>query len=186
LIPNLNNKTKYVVHARNLQLYLSLGLELTKVHRVLSFDQTAWLKKYIDFNTSQRAIATSDFEKDFFKLMNNAIFGKCMENVRKRCKVEVVNNEKDALRFIKKPNFKKSTTFNNNLMAIEMQKLSITFDKPIIVGFSVLDLSKTLMYDFHYNYIKKNYGEKSKLLFTDTDSLTYHIETKDIYADMNK
>ena len=94
LIPNLGNKTKYIVHYRNLQLYLSLGMKLTKIYRALQFKQANWMKKYIDFNTKKRMSATNDFEKDFLKLMINSVYGKTMENLRKRINVRFVNNKR--------------------------------------------------------------------------------------------
>ena len=97
LIPNLGNKNKYVVHYRNLQLYLSLGIKLTKIYRVLQFKKSDWMKKYIDFNTKKQMSASNDFEKDFFKLMVNSVYGKAMENLRKRANVRFVNNKKDFL-----------------------------------------------------------------------------------------
>ena len=103
LIPNLDNKTKYVVDYKNLQLYLSLGIKLTKIHRALQFKQSDWMKKYIDFNTEKRMSATNDFEKDFFKLMINSVYGKTMENLRKRINVRFVNNEKDFLKCTSRP-----------------------------------------------------------------------------------
>ena len=98
IIPNLNNKTKYVLHYRNLQLYLSLGIKLTKIHRALQFKQSDWMKTYIDFNTEKRKNAANDFKKDFFKLMINSIYGKTIENLRKRINVRLVNNAKDFLK----------------------------------------------------------------------------------------
>ena len=186
LIPTLSNKEKYVLHYRNLQLYTDLGLKLTKVHRVLEFNQSAWLKQYIDFNTQKRTNAKNAFEKDFFKLMNNSVFGKTMENIRKRVDVRLVTNEKKLLKMVAKPTYVSSKIFNENLVAVHKIKESLTLNRPAYVGMCILDLSKTLMYDFHYNYIKQKYGSKAKLLFTDTDSLTYEIEAKDVYSDFWK
>lgn len=184
LIPNLNDKEKYVIHYRNLQLYLKLGLKLTKVHKVLEFNQSLWFKQYIDFNTKKRAEAKNSFEKDVFKLMNNSVFGKTMENLRKRVDVRLVTDEKKLLKMTAKPTYVSSKIFNENLVAVHKIKQSLKLNRPVYVGMSILDLSKTLMHDFHYNYIKRKYGAKAKLLFTDTDSLTYEIETEDIYKDL--
>ena len=105
LTPNLNNKTKYILHLKNLQLYLSLGLKLTKVHKVLAFEQKYWMRPYIDLNTSLRTASKNDFEKDFFKLMNNSVFGKTMENIRNRVDIRLVNEEKQAKKLVSKPTF---------------------------------------------------------------------------------
>ena len=183
LIPTLNNKEKYVLHYRNLQLYLSLGLKLKKIHRVLQFDQSPWLKQYIDFNTQKRTLAKNSFEKDFFKLINNSVFGKTMENIRKRVDVRLVTNKEKLLKLTAKPTYVSSKIFNENLVAVHKIKETLTMNRPAFVGACILDLSKTLIYDFHYNYIKQKYDNKAKLLFTDTDSLTYEIETHDAYAD---
>ena len=183
LIPTLSNKEKYVLHYRNLQLYTDLGLKVTKVHRVLEFNQSPWLKQYIDFNTEKRTNAKNAFEKDFFKLMNNSVFGKTMENIRKRVNVKIITDEKKLLKYSSKPTYVSSKIFNENLVAVHKIKETLTLNRPAYVGMCILDLSKTLMYDFHYNYIKKKYGDKAKLLFTDTDSLTYDIEANDVYQD---
>ena len=183
LIPTLGKKEKYVLHYRNLQLYIDLGLKITKVHRVLEFNQSPWLKQYIDFNTEKRKNAKNAFEKDFFKLMNNSVFGKTMENIRKRVDVRLVTDEKKLLKYASKPTYVSSKIFNENLVAVHKIKETLTLNRPAYVGMCILDLSKTLMYDFHYNYIKNKYGEKAKLLFTDTDSLTYEIEAEDVYQD---
>ena len=183
LIPTLSKKEKYVLHYRNLQLYTDLGLKLTKVHRVLEFNQSPWLKEYIDFNTEKRTNAKNAFEKDFFKLMNNSVFGKTMENIRKRVDVRLVTDENKLLKMAAKPTYVSSKIFNENLVAVHKIKETLTLNRPAYVGMCILDLSKTLMYDFHYNYIKQKYGSKAKLLFTDTDSLTYEIETSDAYQD---
>ena len=183
LIPTLSNKEKYVLHYRNLQLYLDLGLKINKVHRVLEFNQSPWLKQYINFNTEKRTQAKNSFEKDFFKLMNNSVFGKTMENLRKRVDVRLITDEKKLLKMVSKPTYVSSKIFNENLVAVHKIKETLTLNRPAYVGMCILDLSKTLMYNFHYNYIKNKYGNKAKLLFTDTDSLTYEIEAKDVYRD---
>ena len=183
LIPTLSNKEKYVLHYRNLQLYLNLGLKLKKVHKALEFDQSPWLKKYIDFNTEKRKNSKKSFEKDFFKLMNNSIFGKTMENLRKRVDVRLITNEKKLLEMTARPTYVSSKIFNENLVAVHKVKETLNLNRPAYLGMCILDLSKTLMYDFHYIYIKEKYGDKAKLLFTGTDSLTYEIETEDVYKD---
>ena len=161
LIPNLGNKTKYVLHYRNLQLYLSLGIKLTKIHRILKFKQSDWMKKYVDFNTKKRMNATNDFEKDFFKLMINSVYGKTMENLRKRIKlminslygktmeslrkrinVKLVNNEKDFLKYTNRPTYVTHKIFGKDYAAIHEIKPVLILNKPIYVGFTVLDLSK--------------------------------------------
>ena len=179
----MSNKEKYVLHYRNLQLYIDLGLKVTKIHRVLEFNQSPWLKQYIDFNTEKRKNAKNAFEKDFFKLMNNSVFGKTMENIRKRVDVRLVTDENKLLKLASKPTYVSSKIFNENLVAVHKIKETLTLNRPAYVGMCILDLSKTLMYDFHYNYIKDKYGDKAKLLFTDTDSLTYEIESKDVYQE---
>ena len=155
LIPNLGNKNKYVLHYKNLQLYLSLGTKLTKIHRVLQFKRSYWIKKYIHFNTEKRENAANEFEKDFFKLMINSVYGKTMENLRKRINVRFVNNKKDFLKYTSKPTYVTHKLFNKNFTAIHEIKPVLILNKPIYVGFTVLDLSKWLMHDFHYNFIKK-------------------------------
>ena len=183
LIPTLSNKKNYVLHEENLKLYLSLGLKLERVHRVLLFDEKPWLKEYIDFNTEKRKEAKNSFEKDFFKLMNNSVFGKTMENIRKRCNVYLETDPNHLLRQTAKPTFLSCKIFHENLVAVNMKKERLKLDKPSYVGMCILDLSKVLMYDFHYNFIKAKYGDLAILLFTDTDSLCYHIRTEDAYGD---
>jgi hypothetical protein len=184
LIPNLNNKVKYVLHYENLKQYLSLGLKLKCIHRGIKFTESAWLKRYIDINTNLRSKAKNDFEKDFFKLMNNSVFGKTMENIEKHVDIRLITHEKKLLKLAAKPNYERCTIFDDNLCAVHMKKNELYYNKPIYLGMSILDLSKTCMYDFHYNYIKNKYGEQAKLLFTDTDSLAYEIKTEDFYQDI--
>ena len=184
LIPNLGNKTKYVLHYRDLQLYLPLGIKLTKIHRALRFKQSDWMKKYIDFNNEKRKNATNDFEKDFFKLMINSVYGKTIKNLRKRINARFVNNKKDFLKYRGKPTYVTHKLFKKNFAAIHEIKPVLILNKPIYVGFIVLDLSKWLMYDFHYNFIKKNFS--AVLLFTDTDSSTYEIKYKNVNKEFSK
>lgn len=182
LVPTLQKKERYVLHYKNLKLYESLGLKVSKVHRVLEFSQKPWLKPYIDFNTEMRKEAKNSFEKYFFKLMNNSVFGKTLENLRKRSNIQLITDAEQLLRLTSEPTFVNHKIFNENLVGINMKKEKIKLDKPSYVGMCILDLSKTLMYDFHYNYIRKKYTD-CQLLFTDTDSLFYHIKTEDAYED---
>ena len=186
LVPNLMPKQKYVVHYRNLQLYISLGMKITKLHRTLEFNQEPWMAPYIMMNTELRKQANSDFEKDFFKLMNNSVFGKTMENLRKRINVHLVKgvNEIDKLKkLVAKPSFNAFKMFNENLVAVHMHKDTLKLNRPIYVGMSILDLSKHLMYDFYYNQLKQQYS-CCNLLYTDTDSFILHVETDDVYKDI--
>ena len=185
LIPNLRNKTKYVIHYKALIQCLKLGMKLKKIHRGIKFVESEWMKPYIDMNTKLRAKAKNNFEKDFYKLMNNAVFGKTMENIRNRVNVKLVNSVEKARKLISKPNFRNRKIFSENLISVHMKKTSLLMNKPVYLGMCILDLSKTIMYDFHYNYIKPKYGDKAKLLFTDTDSLMYLIETEDFFKDIS-
>ena len=185
LIPNLRNKKKYVIHYKALIQCLKFGMKLTHIHRGIKFIESEWLKPYIDKNTKLRTQAKNNFEKDFLKLMNNAVFGKTMENIRNRVDVKLVNNREKVRKLVAKPNYRRCRIFTENLVSIHMQKTSLTMNKPVYLGQSILDLSKTIMYGFHYEYIKPKYEDKAKLLFTDTDSLMYEIETEDFYKDIS-
>ena len=185
LIPNLRNKNNYVVHYKTLMQYLSLGMELKKIHRGIKFIECDFLKPYIDTNVKLRTQAKNDFEKDFFKLMNNSVFGKTMENIRNRVNVKLVNTGEQFKKLAAKPNYESRKIFNENLVSVHMKKTSLTMNKPVYLGMSILDLSKTVMFDFHYKYIKPKYGKQAKLLFTDTDSFLYEIQTEDFYKDIS-
>ena len=185
LIPNLRDKKKYVIHYKNLIQCLDMGLKIKHIYRGIKFVESEWMKPYIDKNTNLRAKAKNNFEKDFYKLMNNSVFGKTMENIRNRVNVKLVNTEEKLRKLVAKPNFRSRKIFNENLVSVHMKQMSLTMNKPVYLGMCILDLSKTIMYDFHYNYIKSKYGDKAKLLFSDTDSLMYEIQTEDFYKDIS-
>ena len=184
LIPNLRHKNNYVVHYKTLMQYLNLGMELKKIHRGIKFIESDFLKPYIDMNTNLRAKAKNDFEKDFFKLMNNSVFGKTMENIRNRVNIKLVDTGEQFKKLTAKPNYESRKIFNDNLVSVHMKKTSLTMNKPVYLGMSILDISKTLMFDFHYKYIKPKYNKQAKLLFTDTDSFLYELQTEDFYKDI--
>ena len=182
LLTTLDDKQNYVLHFRNLKLYLSLGLELKAIHRVLSFKQRAWMKPFIDFNTQKRAAATNSFEKDFFKLMVNAVYGKSLENVRKRIDFQLVSNEQRLQKIVSNPRLKRMIRYTDNLVGLALRNRTIFLSRPVYVGFTVLDVSKLIMYNFHYRYAVAKYGQRLTLLMTDTDSLLYSIQTDDLYS----
>lgn len=190
LIPNLKNKEKYIIHYTSLKQCLKYGIKLKKVHRVIQFSQSPWLKPYIDLNTKLRNESKNEFERNSYKLANNSIYGKTMENVDRRTDIRLVtqwskNQRKDgAENLIAKPYFKDHTIFSENLVAIQMKKVLVQYDKPIYAGFSILDISKNVMYDFFYGFLKPLYKEKVKLLYTDTDSFILEIETDNVYDDI--
>ena len=184
LVLNLRDKKNYVIHIQALNQVLQHGLRLDRIHRAIEFDQSPWLKTYIDFNTQLRMAATNDFKKDFFKLMNNSVFGKTMENIRKHRNIKLLTTEDKYLRTVTKPNFKSGVLFGENLMGCEMGKIKVVMNKPVYLGQAILDLSKIVMYEFHYDYMVPKYGDRLKLCYMDTDSLVYHIKTEDFYADI--
>jgi len=176
---SFDDKIDYVVDYRYLKLCFSLGVELVRVKKVLEYNQKPFLMKYIKLNTGLRKKAKNDFEKDFFKLMNNSVFGKTMESVRKRINFRLVDNEDSAWRV---KNLNRFTIFDDNLVGVHIQRTKILLNKPVYLGQTILDDSKALMYDFHYNFmLKKIKRENIDLLFTDTDSLCYHIRKQDIF-----
>ena len=185
LVPNLEDKVNYVCHIKNLQQMMKEGLVVTKVHKILEFTQHDWLRTYIEFNSGKRAKAKSEFEKSFFKLMNNSVFGKTMENVRDRIDVRLVTDEAHAIKYNTNAKYRYFVRFHENLTAVNMAKTEVRLNKPIAVGAAILELSKVVMYRFHYDVMLKRYGhDNCRLLMTDTDSLVYHIKTGDVYRDM--
>ena len=185
LVPNLRDKKNYVIPIQALNQVLQHGLRLDRIHRAIEFNQSPWLKTYIDFNTQKRTAATNDFEKNFFKLMNNSVFGKTMENIRKHRNIKLVTTEEKYLHTVMRLNFKSGVLFGENLMGCEMGKLKVVMNNPVYLGQAIPDLSKIVMYEFHYDYMVPKYGlEKLELCYMDTDSLVYDIKTEDFYEDI--
>jgi hypothetical protein len=185
LVLDFQDKKNYVVHIKNLLYYHSLGCEF-KINRVIQFKQSAWLEKYINLNTKLRTQAKNDFEKDFYKLMNNSVFGKLMENIRERVDIKLATNWEYARKYIKKPTFNHLKIFDENLVAIHMRRNITKFNKPIYAGFCVLELSKHLMYSTYYDKLQKMFNDV-KLLYTDTDSMILHIKNSgNIYKVMKE
>ena len=181
LICSIENKERYLIHIRFLKQALINGLKLKKVHGVIQFNQKDWLKQYIDLNAKLRKEAKNDSEKDFFKLMNNSVFGKTMENIRNHRDIKIVTTNKQRNKLASEPNYHTTKNISKNLLIIKMKKTEVKMNKPIYLGQAILDISKILMYEFWYDYIKPKYGDKARLCYMDTDSLIIYIETEDFY-----
>ena len=153
MVPNLFDKKKHVIHIRALDQALKHRLVLEKIHRTIEFDQSGWMKGYIDFNTQLRTKATNDFEKDFYKLMNDSVFEKTVESFRKHRNIKLVTSKEAYLKTVMKPNFKSGVLFGEILMGCEMGKVKVVMNKPFYLGQAILDLSKIIMYEFHYDYM---------------------------------
>ena len=174
LVTTLDDKKGHVLHISALK----------KVHEVIEFKQTAWMKPYIDKNTKLRSESKNEFEKAFFKLMNNSVYGKTMKNVRKHRDIKLVTTNSDRKKIVSEPNYHTCKQFSENLMVIKMKKTKIHMNMPVYVGQAVLDISKTLMYEFWYDYIIPKYDDKVKLCYMDTDSFIFHVKTDDFYEDI--
>ena len=185
LVCNLFNKEKYVVHINTLKQALNHGLKLEKIHRIIEFNQEAWLKPYIDMNTELRKEAKNNFEKYLFKLMNNSIFGKTMEKIRKHRDIKLVKTDKKRNKLVSEPNYDIINLISEDLSIIEMKKTKVKMNKPIYLGLSLLEISKTLMYEFWYDYMKPKYNNDVKLCYMDTDSFIMNIKTNAFYKDIS-
>ena len=185
LVHNLFNKKKYVAHINALKQVLNHGLKLKKIHRVIEFNQKEWVKPYIDMNTELRKAAKNDFEKDLFKLMNNSVFEKTMENIRKYRDIKLVTTNKRRSKLVSEPNYHTINLISEDLSIIEMKKTKVKMNKPIYLGLSTLEISKTLMYEFLYDYMKPKYNNDVKLCYMDTDSFIMNIKTNDLYKDIS-
>ena len=185
LVCNLFNKKKYVAHINTLKRALNHGLKLKKIHRVIEFNQEAWLKPYIDMNTELRKSAKNDFEKDLFKLMNNSVFGKTMENNRKHRDIKLAKTDKKRSKLVSEPNYHTINLISEDLSIIEMKKTKVKMNKPIYLDLSILEISKILMYEFWYDYMKPKYNNDVKLSYMDMDSFIMNIKTNDFYKDIS-
>ncbi|KAJ8911551.1 hypothetical protein NQ315_012804 [Exocentrus adspersus] len=189
-LTTLYPKTNYVIHYTNLKKALGCGVKLKAVHRILKFYQSPWLKQYIDLNTYLRIIAANDFKKNFYKLMNNSVYGNCLENVRHHKDVKLVTKWEGryvARALIAQPNFHSLTIFDEDIAIIEMERRKVNTPAPPSCSknracFKDLCIHlyfNILLYDFHYDY-KRELGNRAKLLYTDTDSPIYQIYDIDI------
>ena len=142
------------------------------------------LKPYIDMNTKLRKKANNEFEKDFSKLMNNSVFGKTLENVRNHRDIKLVSTNEKRRKYVSEQNYMTSKCFSKDLMAIEMRKTKILMNNPVYLGQAILNISKTLIYEFYYNYLKLKYGDRVKLCYMGTDSFIIHVQTEDLYKDI--
>ena len=185
LVCNLFKKKNYVAHINTLKQALNHGMKLKKDHRVIECNQEAWLKPYTDMNTELRKLAKNDFEKDLFKLMNNSVFGKAMENIRKHRDIKLVTTDKKRSKLASEPNYHTINLNSEDLSIIEMKKTKVKMNKPIYLGLSILEISKILMYQFWYDYMKPKYNDKVKLCYIDTDSFIMNIKTNDFYKDIS-
>lgn len=184
LIPNLNDKTHYVIHYLNLQFYIQQGLKLTKIHKVISFRQSPWLKPYIEFNTLKRKNSKNDFDKSFFKLMINSFFGRSCMNVRKQVDVKIALTERECKNHLSSSALEYFSVISENCVLFKKKRSNLFLNKPIYIGFTVLEFSKLFMYKMYYNVFKENYGENVNLLYMDTDSFTLEITCEDFYKDL--
>ena len=184
LLATVEDKDFYILHYRNLQLYVSLGLRVKKIHAGIIFKQGPIMKSYVDFNSEKRAQATNKFDTDFYKLLSNSLYGKTIENPEKRSKVKLCSESSTYENYVGKPNFKNAKRINSKLMGVEMKYSSIKINKPFYIGMSILDLSKWHMYNFHYNVMKAIFGDRVHLLYTDTDSFIYEISSADVYEEL--
>jgi hypothetical protein len=186
LMSTLLPKFHYVLHYRVLQFYLRMGMQLLKIHNGIKFIQKPFMKPYIDFLSQKRASAKNEFEATTIKLLSNALYGKTIERPENRSKVKLATTKYACEKLSAKPSFKQSKIINRNLVSVEMKYPIITLNKPFFLGVAILELSKLIMYEFHYNFVHNKFGRRAQLLFTDTDSLTYEIETEDVYEDFRQ
>ena len=187
LICDWTDKKKYMIHYRMLKFYVRHGMIVEKIHEIISLKQSRWLEKYLSFNTQKRNKAKNDFEKDFFKLLVNAAFGKVLENVRNRLELELIKKDK-----VKKIiNQQSKLTFNGvhksyeNCDSYTFKQNQVVMDEAIYVGFAILELSKLHMYETYYDTLQPYFGQENlKLHYIDTNGMILSMKTKDIIKDL--
>ena len=184
LVCNVTDKENYSIYIVALKQALNDGLKLIRVDSVINFRQEAWLKPYIDLNTELRKNAKNEFEKNFYKLKINSIYDKTVQNDRKNRDIKLVTTEAKRNKLASEPNYHFTKCISKHLLVMEMKKTEVKTNKPIYLGQAVLDLSKTLMFEFWYDYLKPMYGDKIRLCYTDTDSFIMHIKTDEFYKDI--
>ena len=183
LCPDL--KKIYVCSLKNLKFFIKQGLVLQKIHRILAADQSNFLHPYIEFNSlKRRESAHIKFKFDFFKLMNNAVYEKTIEDIRKRSEVDIVKDQKQAKKLIAKPQFKGFQILSDEVTIVQSTKARIVLNKPIFVGFMVLENAKYIMNHFWYDVLKEKYEDRIKLLLSYTDSFIYSVYTNDAHSDL--
>ena len=184
LLTTFNSREKYILHFSNFKLYLNLGMKLKKIHRVLKFRQSKYLQKYIILNAKLRKKAKNEFEKNLFKLMNNSVFGKSIQNQRNQLDIKLCLNEKQTKKWLIKPNYQTFSILDENKALIQLKKQRVNLNRPIYLGFTCLEYAKYWMYHTYYKWYKKFYGDNVTLAYTDTDSLLVVVKTEDFYLDL--
>ena len=185
LVSNLRDKSHYVTHYRCLQFYLNHGLILTQIHRVVAFTQRPFMLPFVAYCNEQRKNAKSEFESDLYKLLANSFYGKTCENVRRRCNIRLIADEKKFIRAVGKANYKRSQIINDDLVMVEAAKNRILMCKPIAIGCCILEFAKLVMYQFYYDCLLPKFGDRMRLCFTDTDSLICHIESENLDGELH-
>lgn len=179
------NREKIVLHALNLQLYLKLGMKIKNIYRVISFSQKPFMREWVNFCTKMRSESKDDFTKKFWKLLVNSVYGKTIESVTNRKNVKIAKDQNTFTFLASRPNYERHIIINPNLVIVILSPEYVKMNKPYYIGFSILEISKYIMYDFFYNILMEYFGEKGvKLLYSDTDSLALEIKTFDILADL--
>ena len=168
------NVKSNMLSEKQVEIYKLINGSKEPIHRAIKFEQKEILKPYIEFNTEKRKNARNEFEKDIFKLLNNAVFGKHLV-------LEIVSDERRFMKCVNNASFKHSHIINENLVGVEKQKPKLKLHKPICIGMSILDLSKQHMYKFYYDVMKPKYWDNTRMVYTDTDSFVFHAKTDDIY-----